>query len=88
MSDDLSHLAAWLTISADDAAELLDVLAWVRKDVQVKERGFPNDEPKTTDLSVLIQRPGFRAEMLAVAEDFEVSPHIIEALEPKSADAK
>ncbi len=80
MSDDLSQLGAWLNISSDDAACLLDVLAWVRKDLQVKERGFPNDEPKTTDLSVLIQRPGFRAEMLAVAEDFEISQHIIDAI--------
>lgn len=80
MSDDLSQLAAWLNISSDDAACLLDVLAWVRKDLSVKDRGFPNDEPKTTDLSVLIQRPGFRAEMLAVAVDFEIPQHIIDVL--------
>ncbi len=80
MSDDLSQLAAWLKISSDDAAYLLDVLAWVRKDLAVKDRGFPNDEPKTTDLSVLIQRPGFRAAMLAVAVDFEISQHIIDVL--------
>lgn len=80
MSDDLSQLAAWLNVSSDDAACLLDVLAWVRKDIEVKDRGFPNDEPKTTDLSVLIQRPGFRAAMLAVANDFEVPQHIIDAI--------
>ncbi len=80
MSDDLSQLAAWLKISSDDAACLLDVLAWVRKDLEVKDRGFPNDEPKTTDLSVLIQRPGFRAAMLGVAVDFETSQHIIDVL--------
>lgn len=80
MSDDLATLADWLAVNRDDAASLLDVLAWVRQQRQIKKHGFPNDEPKGSDLQHLIQDPAFCSEMLAVAIDFELPPQLINAI--------
>lgn len=79
---DLDRLAKWLEISLDDAMDLLDGLAWVRQQHEIKRRGYSADLPR--DEAVLQTDAALAAELLEIAYDFDLSPRLIAALQRRA----
>lgn len=79
---DLDVLADWLGISFSEATDLLDALAWVRQQREIRHRGYASDLPRES--GGLVVDAELARELLEVAQDFELATELIEALQRRA----
>ena len=77
---ELHTLLEWLDLGDEDSAELLEVVAWTRQQITIRQRGYPSDVPGGS----VTPSPMLASQLLITTRDFDVSPRIIDALERRA----